>query len=719
LNLRTTHHPELHSGGKRHLLPQADMHLRHPRPRKALWKFAWLLGLIAMPLFAATIDSRLADSLQSGSEQEFFVILDAANVDAAAHGADQRVRAKRTAAVRDALLDHAARTQAPLRAWLDRRGIAYRSFHIVNALLVRGDERLARTLARRGDVLRIEGNPRVFVPRPTPAEQHDLAKKAIAAVESGISATGAPALWAQGFTGQGIVIGGQDTGVFWKHAALKAHYRGWNGSSADHNYNWHDSIRAPLIPGGMGNPCGYNAAEPCDDEGHGTHTIGTAVGDDGGGNQIGMAPGARWIACRNMDQGWGSPSSYLECFEWFLAPYPLGGTTAQGDPARAPHVTINSWGCPTAEGCTFQTLQQAVDAQRAAGIMTVVAAGNTGPNCNTIDDPPGIYDASYTVAAYSVASDALAAFSSRGLVSVDGSSRQKPDITAPGVNIRSSIPSGYGTYNGTSMATPHVAGAIALLWSAIPQLKGNIVATENALNAGARPVPLVTTVCGSTGHPNALWGYGTLDVSHAYAVASALLSVAKQGSGSGTVTSAPTGIACGATCSAQFTPLSSVSLMAEADPGFIFTGWLGACTGNAGCTVHITGARSVSATFAPASLAPLSIDIDRNADYDALTDGLMIVRFLFGLGAAMVADGTIGADATLTDPAQLLVRLQDLRPALDVDANGQADALTDGIILIRYLFGIRGPALTMDALGTGATRDDPTVIGNYIAALMP
>ena len=118
------------------------------------------------------------------------------------------------------------------------------------------------------------------------------------------------------------------------------------------------------------------------------------------GNQIGMAPGARWIGCRNMDQGNGTPANYLECMEFFLAPYPLNGTPAQGDPDKAPDITTNSWGCPASEGCAPGTLQQAVEAQRAAGIMMVVAAGNAGPSCSTVDDTPGIYDAVYSVGAF-------------------------------------------------------------------------------------------------------------------------------------------------------------------------------------------------------------------------------------------------------------------------------------------------------------------------------
>jgi serine protease AprX len=108
---------------------------------------------------------------------------------------------------------------------------------------------------------------------------------------------------------------------------------------------------------------------PCDDIGHGTHTIGTAAGDDGTGNQIGMAPGAQWIGCRNMDQGNGTPARYIECMEWLLAPYPIGD--GQGDPLKAPDITSNSWVCPPSEGCSANTLQAAVEAQAAAGIMMV------------------------------------------------------------------------------------------------------------------------------------------------------------------------------------------------------------------------------------------------------------------------------------------------------------------------------------------------------------
>src|SRR6185295_14141036 len=133
---------------------------------------------------------------------------------------------------------------------------------------------------------------------------------AIEAIEPGISYSKAPQVWALGFTGQGIVVGGADTGYQWDHPALKPHYRGWNGVTANHDYSWHDSIHSSA------GPCVGNSPQPCDDNSHGTHTMGTAIGSDGGSNQIGMAPGAKWIGCRNMDQGNGTPTTYAECFQF-------------------------------------------------------------------------------------------------------------------------------------------------------------------------------------------------------------------------------------------------------------------------------------------------------------------------------------------------------------------------------------------------------------------
>jgi len=402
------------------------------------------------------------------------------------------------------LWETAQRSQAPLRAWLDARGVPYRSFYIVNLIHVpAGDRALVEALAARPDVARIEANPRIQNVEPQPAADSALAP---AGIEWNISHVGAPAVWTLGYTGQGIIVGGQDTGYDWDHPALVNQYRGWNGSSASHDYNWHDAVHSG------GGVCGPNSPEPCDDHNHGTHTMGTVLGDDGGVNQIGMAPGARWIGCRNMDQGVGTPATYLECFEFFLAPYPVGGVPAQGNPDLAPDVTNNSWGCPPDEGCSWNTLQAAVEAQRAAGIMTVVSAGNEGSSCSSVQDPPAIYDAAYSVGATN-SSDGIASFSSRGPVTVDGSNRLKPDISAPGVSIRSSVRGGgyQGGWDGTSMAGPHVVGAVALLWSAKPALRNDIDQTEAILNTTA--APRASAQCGDPPGtvPNNVYGWGRLD----------------------------------------------------------------------------------------------------------------------------------------------------------------------------------------------------------------
>jgi serine protease AprX len=441
-----------------------------------------------------------------GQQAEFFVVLtEQADLSGAAA---LTAKAEKGRYVHDALLNKSQATQGPILQWLRERSIEHRSFYIVNAILVKGGRAIAEALATRADVARVEGNPHIrnILPQPDAVSQAPSQRQTPATIEPGIAYTHAPDLWALGFRGQGITVAGADTGIRWTHNALKPHYRGWDGQNADHNYNWHDSIHDSV-----GNPCGNDSPFPCDDNGHGTHTIGTAIGDDGMGNQIGMAPGAKWIGCRNMDQGNGTPARYIECMEWLLAPYPVGG--GQGDPLRAPDITSNSWVCPPSEGCSADTLQAAVEAQEAAGIMMVAGAGNDGPNCSTVMYPPAIYAASYTVGALTTGTDSIASFSSRGPVTIDGSNRTKPDITAPGTGIRSSYNTAddaYASLSGTSMATPHIAGAIALLWCARPSVRHDVFESRVFLNTRAHFIP--SNQCGTGGQPNNVYGSGRVDL---------------------------------------------------------------------------------------------------------------------------------------------------------------------------------------------------------------
>src|SRR5262249_22481873 len=147
-------------------------------------------------------------------------------------------------------------TQGPILQWLRERGLEYRSFYIVNTVLVKGTREVAEALAARPDVARIEGNPQIqnHLPQPEALGGAALAFQRPAGIEPGITYTHAPLVWALGFTGQDIVVAGADTGIRWTHNALKPHYRGWDGQNPDHDYNWHDSIHDSV-----GNVCGNDS----------------------------------------------------------------------------------------------------------------------------------------------------------------------------------------------------------------------------------------------------------------------------------------------------------------------------------------------------------------------------------------------------------------------------------------------------------------------------
>jgi subtilisin family serine protease len=322
-----------------------------------------------------------------------------------------------------------------------------------------------------------------------------------------------------GVRGAGIIVGESDSGVEWTHEELVDGYLGRDG---DHDYHWFDPW--------------YGSREPVDYGGHGTHTLGSVLG-----NRVGVAPDAEWIACANLTRNVGNPALYLACMQFMLAPFPLDGDPfADGDPTRGAHVLNNSWGCPPEyEGCDAESLRSAVAALEMAGVFVVASAGNSGPACSTVADPIAMFGEAFSVGALDEQGN-LAPFSSRGPVRLDGSGRIKPDIAAPGVDVLSAYPNNsYELASGTSMAGPHVAGVVALLWSANPALLGDVAATRALLTRSATPftggiggggepfaaepaTPVAVTPCVATEElattPNTWAGYGIVN---AYAAVSA------------------------------------------------------------------------------------------------------------------------------------------------------------------------------------------------------
>ena len=476
--------------------------------------------------FHKKVDASLLAKTVNGQSVPFLVLLaQQADVSAARQ---LKTKAEKTTYVFNTLRQTAESTQGGISAFLTQKNAPHEDLFILNGIKTEGKLALINSLAQRPDVAQILDNPNIH--NPGPFEQLDGGTNSRSAIEWGIDMINADDVWALGYRGQGVTVAGEDTGYDWTHPAIKSKYRGYDAAtdSTDHNYNWHDAIHSiSPLSGDPDNPCGLDVPEPCDDYGHGTHTMGTMVGSDAD-NEIGVAPDARWCGCRNMERGNGSPFTYLECFQWFLAPTDMNNENP--DPLKSPDVINNSWYCSEGEGCNptnFFVMNQVVNSLRLAGIVVVVSVGNSGSGCGSVSTVPPMFEGSFSVGATAI-NDTIAGFSSRGPVTVDGSNRLKPNVSAPGVNVRSSVPGGgYANYSGTSMAGPHVVGLVALMISANPALAGQVDSIEQIIEQTA--VPKTTDQnCGDilgTEVPNNTYGYGRVDALAAVEAAIALIPV--------------------------------------------------------------------------------------------------------------------------------------------------------------------------------------------------
>lgn len=460
--------------------------------------FAVLVAILgpASPAAARTgeasrkLDRALLKRFERRSVQEFVVEF-SAKAELVSAGSIREF-ARRGRFVRQTLVETAGRAQAGARKLVaETPGASATSYWITNVLVVRGREGLARALAARPEVARVR--PVKVYPLVKPVKGEGAIEAAAGDPEWGVEKIRADEAWEDGILGSGIVVANVDTGVDYLHPALVNQYRGNNGDGTfTHDFNWWD-------------PTGVCGDEPCDNAAHGTHVMGTIAGGDGPGPfspDIGVAPGAKWIAAKGCEDFFCTETSLLSSGQFLVAPTDLDGNNP--DASKRPHVVNNSWGSDD-PGDTFYL--GVVEAWRAAGIIPVFANGNAGDACGTVGTP-GNFEEVLGIGATDIDDD-IADFSSRG-PAPDG--RIKPEVSAPGVDVVSSVPGdGYDSFSGTSMATPHTVGAIALILSAEAALLGQFDAVKNAL--GATAVDRIDLECGGEedGDPNNVYGEGRID----------------------------------------------------------------------------------------------------------------------------------------------------------------------------------------------------------------
>ena len=424
--------------------------------------------------------------------------------------------------VYETLLKQADETQAQVRGYLTGSKVEFQSYWINNSILVTSSDKTVLT-----DIQKFEGVESIQARKSFILYEPDTSAavfdNGVKAVEPNLTHVNADDVWGMGIDGSGLVVANIDTGVRYTHQALVGHYRGNDGGTFDHNYSWWD-------------PYGDHPASPADDNGHGSHTMGTMVGDDGGANQIGIAPGAEWIACRGCNTSSCTDTALLSCGQFMAAPTDLSGGNA--NPDMRPNAVNNSWGdCGQSYDSWYSS---PINAWLAAGIYPIFSNGNASncgysspPGLNTVGNPArsgnvtGVGSSGEQNGQYATHSNWGPTDNPDTVNPVDGFANMKPQVLAPGVSIRSSVPDSDTAYedgwSGTSMSAPHVTGLVALIWQAAPCLIGDYAATETIIESTA--VDMVYEDGSSdtpSNFPNYATGWGEIDALAAVNMASGM-----------------------------------------------------------------------------------------------------------------------------------------------------------------------------------------------------
>jgi subtilisin family serine protease len=380
----------------------------------------------------------------------------------------------------------------------DNKATAIHGYWIVDVVEVEIEPKELPALVARPDIERIQRVPDIYLISPAEKGSHEQAMEPDS-VQSNLAHINADQAWAAGYTGTGRLVCSFDTGVEGSHDALAG---GWKGQDGNSSAAWFDPVFEETSPDHQSTGDGIT-------DNHGTHVMGIMVGrKDSSGDTTGVAPDARWISARVIDVG---ANVILRAFEW--AADPDGNPNTVDD---VPDVINHSWGYDRTRWNIFcqDIYFEAIESSEALGIVNIFAAGNGGPTAVSIANPANGNDDSLTcfaVGNLNQSTDIISSSSSRGPSNCFGPSAIKPNVVAPGNLIRSSRKDNtFGPMSGTSMASPHVSGLVALLRQKNPNATVDEIKT--AILASAFWHPNFQT------QPNNTYGWGEIDCMAALAV---------------------------------------------------------------------------------------------------------------------------------------------------------------------------------------------------------